>query len=89
VKDIQNKDVVAKFVKAALPHHEAHIDTFDDAAYHYHLDGRKQRSRESFLIARRDVIPTVPVSRRAVAFLAPLRSLSVGCDGEAEPQRME
>jgi hypothetical protein len=50
VKDIQNKDAVAKLVKAALPHHEAHIDTFDDAAYHYPLDGRKQRRQESFLI---------------------------------------
>lgn len=68
MKDIQNKDAVAKLVKAALPHHEAPIDTFDDAAYHYPLDGRKQRGLESFLIARRDAMPTVHVSQSAVAF---------------------
>ena len=31
--------------------------------------GAKQRGRESFLIARRDAIPTVPVSRRAASNL--------------------
>ena len=42
-KDILEKDAVAKLVKAALPHHEAYIDKFGDAAYHYFLDELETR----------------------------------------------
>lgn len=42
-KDILDKDAIAKLVKAALPHHEAYIDKFGDAAYHYLLDELETR----------------------------------------------
>lgn len=45
-KDFSSKEVVAKLVKAALPHRSRYIDEHGDVAYYYLLDELEQRLLE-------------------------------------------